>query len=171
MLFRTRSASYEFEFEAAAEVAHRKRSIPRDTALDLSEGYFEATRKLLDAWSRRDAEAVVAMVDEEFEWHPALTAGGVEGTTYRGLDDMRRYLAELDEVWAELTIEFESHHLAPGNRVLQLGRFRAIGRESGVPVDQPQAILLEFRDDRAIAAWGFQSHEEALEAAGLSEAD
>ena len=149
---------------AALEAA----GLSRDTAMEVPEAYFEATRKLLDAWSRRDAEAIVAMVHEGFEWHPALTAGGFEGTTYRGPDDMRRYLAELDEVWTELTFDYESRHLAPGNRVVQLGRFRAIGKESGVPVDHPQAVLVEFRGDRAIAAWGFQSHEEALEAAGLS---
>jgi ketosteroid isomerase-like protein len=135
----------------------------------MTESNVEVTRRLLDAWSRRDVEAAVELVHEDCEWHPALTAGGMEGAVYHGIEGMRRWFSELDEAWAELWIDVNEFREVGADRVLQLGQFHAVGKESGVPIDRPQAILMAFKDGLLIAAWGFPSHEAALEAAGLRE--
>jgi ketosteroid isomerase-like protein len=135
----------------------------------MSEENVEVSRQLFDAWSRRDVESAIDLLHEDIEWHPALTAGGVEGTVYRGAEGIRRWMAELDDVWAELSIELDEFREVGEDQVLQLGHFHAVGRESGVPVDHEQANLLAFKDGRITAARGYASHHEALEAAGLSE--
>ena len=135
----------------------------------MSQENVEIARQLMAAWSRRDLDGAIELLHEDIEWHPALTAGGLEGVVYRGLGGIRRWFGELDDVWAELRIELEEFREVGEDRILQLGHFHAVGKESGVPIDQPQAILLAMEDGRVIAGWGFASHEEALETAGLSE--
>ena len=49
------------------------------------------------------------------------------------------------------------------------GRVQALARESGVPIDQRVYAAWEFRDGKALRGRTYQSREEALEAAGLSE--
>jgi ketosteroid isomerase-like protein len=123
-------------------------------------------RRLMAAWSRRDVEAAIELLHEDIEWRPALTAGGVEGAVYRGAAGIRKWFSELDDVWAELSIEIAEFREVGEDRVLQLGQFHAVGKESGVPIDQAQAILLTIADGRVIAGWGFASHEEAINSRG-----
>jgi ketosteroid isomerase-like protein len=132
----------------------------------MTDGNIELAREILGAWSRRDVDAVVALMHEDVEWQPAMT-GGVEGAVYRGEEGMRRYFNGLDDAWAELSVE-PSEVLEVGeDRVLLLGEFHAVGKASGVRIDQPQAILMTFRRGQVIAARGFASHTDAYEAAGL----
>ena len=128
---------------------------------------MELARRMLEAWTRRDVEATIELVDEETEWTPVLTPGGPEGTVYRGPEAMRDWFSKLDEVWTGLRVDDAEFRDLGGDRVLQLGRFRAVGKGSGVPIDQPQALLFEFKEGKVIRIRGFASHKEALEAAGL----
>ena len=124
---------------------------------------------MMDAWSRRDLEGAIEMLHPEIEWRPTLTPGGPEGTVYRGVGGIRDWFGEVDEVWTGLRLDAVEFRDVGDDRVIQLGRFRAVGKESDVPIDQPQGTLLEFKNGRVFRAHGFGSHREALEAAGLSE--
>jgi ketosteroid isomerase-like protein len=124
-------------------------------------------RTLLDLWSRRDVDAVLELLHEDIEWHPALTVGGLEGSVYRGHDDIRRWLRKLDDAWAERKYEVEEVRDLGEERVLMLGHFHAVGRESHVPIDQPQGFVSRFKGGRLAFARAFASHEQAIEAAGL----
>ena len=53
--------------------------------------------------------------------------------------------------------------------MLVIARVLGRGTASGVPINQPLAILVTFRDDKAVRARSFTSKQDALEAAGLSE--
>jgi ketosteroid isomerase-like protein len=135
----------------------------------MSEENVEIVRGLLDAWSRRKFDAILKLIHEDIEWHPALTAGGMEGTVYRGHRDIESWLRELDDVWAELSHEIEEARDIGEGRVLVLGHFHAVGRESGVPIDHPQGFLFTIDDGKVAVAWAFASQEQALEATGLRE--
>ena len=135
----------------------------------MSEENVEIVRRMMDAWSRRDLEAAIEMLHPEIEWRLTLTPGGPEGTAYRGVDGIRDWFGEVDEVWTGLRIDAVEFRDVGGDRVIQLGRFRAVAKESGVPIDQPQGTLLELKNGRVFRVRGFGSHREALEAAGLSE--
>src|SRR6266540_646602 len=62
---------------------------------------WRAARLGLEAYNRRDPEAVAIGCHPEFEYRPGrdwVDAGLVE-PCYRGLEGYRRYLASVDEVW------------------------------------------------------------------------
>ena len=71
----------------------------------MSEENVEIVRRMMDAWSRRDLEAAIEMLHPEIEWRPTLTPGGPEGTVYRGVDGIRDWFGEVDEVWTGLRID------------------------------------------------------------------
>lgn len=129
----------------------------------------EIVRRLQAAWDRRDVDAVLELVHEEAEWHPALTAGGLEGTVFRGPAGIRSYLRQLDEVWAELTSHVEELRDLGEGRVLMLARLHAIGRESGAAVDHPTGLLFTIEDRKIVLMRAFATPAQALEAAGLKE--
>jgi ketosteroid isomerase-like protein len=135
----------------------------------MSGGQVDHARRLMDAWTRRDVEEALELLHEDVEWRPAITAGGLERVVYRGHAGIRSWFDAIDEVWTELRIEDADFRKAGENRVVQLGTFRAIGKESGVPVERPQAILFEFTQGKAIRVRGFESQGEALEAAGQAD--
>jgi hypothetical protein len=51
--------------------------------------------------------------------------------------------------------------------VLVLARITGRGAASGVPIDQPVAVLVAFEGEKAMWAKSFPSKNDALEAAGL----
>lgn len=118
----------------------------------------ELARRLLDLWSRRDVDPALELLHEDIEWHPALTVGGLEGSVYRGHDEIRRWFRDLDDAWAELKHEIEEVRDLGGERVLMLGHFHAVGRESHVPIDQPQGFVFTFESGRLALARAFASH-------------
>jgi ketosteroid isomerase-like protein len=56
-----------------------------------------------------------------------------------------------------------------GDRILILLRESGRGKESGVPVDAPLAMLLTFRSGRVVRHREFTDWQHALEAAGITE--
>jgi ketosteroid isomerase-like protein len=135
----------------------------------MSEGTdnVELTRRVLDAWNRRDAEAMVALWDPEGAWYPALE-GITEGRSYSGHPGIRQYYRDLARVMSdESRIEFrEIRNL--GDRVLGLGRLWA-RFASGVELDQELACLLTWRDGKCVEGRAWLSNAEGLAAAGLGD--
>jgi ketosteroid isomerase-like protein len=121
---------------------------------------------LLDAWTRRDAEATVALWDPDGVWHPVLEETVARRNVSRP-PEMRQYYKDLAEFSEESSIEnLEVHDL--GDQVLGLGRL-SIRFTSGVELDQEVAFLHTWRNGKCVEARTWLSHAEALEAAGLSE--
>jgi ketosteroid isomerase-like protein len=132
----------------------------------MSQENVERTLLMMDAWNRRDVEAVIALSDPEIVWYPAFERS-VEGRPYRGHAGMRQDFEGLAEFSEESHAEFpEVHDL--GDQVLGLGRlwYRFAG---GVELDQDVAILLKWRNGKCVEGRAWLSHADALEAAGLSE--
>ena len=53
--------------------------------------------------------------------------------------------------------------------MLLLGHFRWRGPASGIELDSPVGLVMTLRDGKVIRSMDYLSHEEALEAVGLSE--
>ncbi|MGH2963816.1 MAG: nuclear transport factor 2 family protein [Solirubrobacterales bacterium] len=132
----------------------------------MSQENVELSLLAVDAWDRRDVEAMIGFLDPEFVWHPAL--GITEGpSTYRGHAGVRRYFEDLAEFSDQSHSEYpEVHDL--GDQVLGLGRF-SMRFASGVELDQGVAFLLTWRNGKCVEARTWLSYAEALEAAGLRE--
>ena len=58
----------------------------------------------VEAFNRRDPEAYIAYVREDYEWRPFLLAG-VEGGVYRGHEGVRQWFANLDEAFESFSLE------------------------------------------------------------------
>jgi ketosteroid isomerase-like protein len=135
----------------------------------MSEENVEDFRRALDAFNRRDVEALLEELDPEVEWHPALPVlVGGEATVYRGHEGVREMLRDLYEAFAENHVELsEIRYL--GDRLVAIGRTRARGNESGAETESPWAGVTEYKDGRAIRIRTYLDPNEALKAAGLRE--
>jgi ketosteroid isomerase-like protein len=135
----------------------------------MSQENVEAAERFIDAYNRRDVEAMLADLDPEIEWHSGILTGlGGEAAVFRGHEGFREALGDLHEALGETHIEC-SEIRDLGNRVVTIGRFRVRGRESGAGTESPWGGVADFKGGKAIRIRSYFSVEEVLEAAGLSE--
>src|ERR1700730_6467853 len=104
----------------------------------MSQAGVEIVKRGIDAFNRRDVEALADVVTPDFEWFPALpsTVEGARFSGYRGREGSERYYEALRSAWQGLRVlgnEFRDL----GDSVLVLGRADGRGRGSGVEVDMP----------------------------------
>lgn len=134
----------------------------------MSQQNVEAFKRGIEAYNRRDVEALLAGLDAEIEWRPVLPVilGG-EMTVYRGHDGVREMLRELDEVFAERHVEFSEIRQA-GRHIVATGRLRTRGK-SGAATESPFGWVAEFRNGKSHRIRTYLDPREALEAAGLDE--
>ena len=130
----------------------------------MSESRVEVVKRLMDAVNLRDIDALAEVTTSDLEWFPVFAAR-VEGDAYRGREGIEKFLGEVDETWAEFLPSPEEYRDL-GDRVLALGRLRARGRASGVPVDSPWAGVFDFRGGEVSRIRTFLDHNEALRASG-----
>ena len=134
----------------------------------MSQEHVEVTERFIDAYNRRDVEAMVADLDPEIEWHSGITSLGGEAGAFHGFEGFRAALRDVHEALGETRIEcLEIRDL--GDRVVPIGRFHVRGRESGAATESPWGAVVEFKGSRGIRIRSYFNVEEALEAAGLSE--
>jgi ketosteroid isomerase-like protein len=125
----------------------------------------------LEAYNRRDLEAVVIGWDDEFEYHPDANwvKAGIMEPCYRGFDDYRRYVAAGDEVWGGENRLKPAELIDLGERIVLLADGRMRGQVSGVPLAEAFALVSTIEDGRFVHHQEYYDHAAALEAVGLSE--
>jgi ketosteroid isomerase-like protein len=135
----------------------------------MSQENVEMVKRGLDAYNRRDVEALVEVLDEEVVWHPALEVllGG-EATVYRGHEGIREMLRNVDETLAEIQVEF-SEIRDLGDQIVATGRIRTRGKESGAETESALGYVADFQNGKAIRIRTYLDPQEALEVAGLRE--
>jgi ketosteroid isomerase-like protein len=125
----------------------------------------------LEAYNRRDLDAVVASWDPQFEYRPDdgwVQAGLVE-PSYRGLDGYQRYIAAAAEVWGTENYLSRAELIDLGDRVVVLAEGWMRGQRSGVSLIQPYALVSTLRYGRPVRHQEYFDHAKALLAVGLSE--
>ena len=126
---------------------------------------MEVVRRTMDAYNTRDLSAYFDMISESVRFQSRFSA---MGRVYRGHDDLRRYFAELDEVWSRY--EMRVLRLVPaGRQVAALCHLYAVGRESDLQVEENSAIVFTVEAGKIVRIDAYPTHAEALEAAGLLE--
>ena len=121
-------------------------------------------RALYEAAVREDFEAAVALLHPDYEFQPE--EGAVMGSSYRGHEGARRYFKEAFEAWEILQFDIE-RLVDAGDRVAALFEMRNRGRGSGVELSGRWAEVWVTEGTDVVASRFFQSHDEALDAAGL----
>ncbi len=125
--------------------------------------------RAIDAYNRRDLDALLAQMHPEIELTPPLTA--LAGNVYRGHDGVAEWLADLDDTFERTRIEpVEVEDL--GGLVLALTTFSVEAGESRLPLESELGLVCGMRAG-LIASWGGHfdhaaARAEANERAGAS---
>ncbi len=131
----------------------------------MSQENVEIAKRALDAFNRRDLlDAYDDFYTPDFEWFPAIT--GFTGVSYRGREGLEAYLREINDTWEEFCVRFDEFRDL-GDRVVMLGKLEGRGRGSGVPVETPHGVIIDFRDGTVSCMRTYVDHGEALKAVGL----
>jgi ketosteroid isomerase-like protein len=132
---------------------------------------WRAVQLGLEAYRRRDLDAVVIGCHSEFEYRPGrewVEAGLVE-PCYRGLEGFRKHIATVDEVWGGENYVTPVELIDTGERLVVLADVPMRAQASGVPLTEAFALVLTLKDGRVIRQDEYYDHTEALEAVGLVE--
>jgi ketosteroid isomerase-like protein len=122
----------------------------------------EIVRRAVDAWNRRDPDLWRDYATADVECAPAGPAA-VEGTVYRGYDDVVRGLESVWETWDEVFFE-ESEVRELGDVILWLGRLKLRGASSHVALDQEFAVRFVLREGKLAVIEAFRSWDAAIDA-------
>jgi ketosteroid isomerase-like protein len=97
----------------------------------MSRENVESFKRAVEAYNRRDFEAVLEFLDPEIEWHPAVQAMmGGETAVYRGHAGVRELFRDVTEVFDVFDIELNEIRDLGKDRVVATGRLRTRGRGS-----------------------------------------
>jgi ketosteroid isomerase-like protein len=133
-----------------------------------TEPNVQVVRKAFDAFTRRNVEAFVGIMDPEVELHVPVTAElAGEPVPYRGHDGTRRYFEHVEMVWERLEVFLHEYHDL-GDGVMVVGRVRAQGRNGRIE-DTPAHWVWRIEDGLITEAHVYTDRRQALEAAGLSQ--
>jgi ketosteroid isomerase-like protein len=125
----------------------------------------ELVLSLHRAVTRRDLDGVLSLAHPKVEYRSAIQqAMEGEGSVFRGLDGLRRWFGELQDLYEFIESEvLEVHEF--GERVVIVFVVRGRGAGSGIVLEQPLAQLVTFRQGKIIEVRDYFTREEALEAA------
>ncbi len=136
----------------------------------MSQENVEIVRDLLDAWNRRDLEAMIDLGGEEIAYINSPTA--VEPGTRRGRDEVSAAVRKQWEILADGRFEVDKF-FDRSDEVITLGRLSRRMPGSDDRIEEPFLGSYRFRDGKLtrieVLGFGRAETENALEAAGLSE--
>jgi ketosteroid isomerase-like protein len=131
----------------------------------MSQENVELFRKSIDAYNRRDVEAILETWHPEGKWY--LVSPRVKGgEAYHGHEGLRQWWATMQSSNEGLEVILDEVQDLD-DTVLALGHIRA--RFGSIALDSEIGWLTRYRDGLAVWSRAYQSNAEALEAAGLSE--
>jgi ketosteroid isomerase-like protein len=132
----------------------------------MSEDNVAAARRIYEARNRGDVDAVLAECHADVTWHPHLASLG--GRPIRGHDEVRAYMASLQEDWRGFRHE-PVEFFDAGDQVVAFLDTYARGPGSGIDVEVPVAHVLTFADGECLGYVSYHDRAEALRVAGLEE--
>jgi ketosteroid isomerase-like protein len=132
----------------------------------MSQENVEVVRRAHEALNSGDMDALVGLCDLAFRLD--MSDRILNPAVYDGHDGIRRFHAEVREVWETYTWEPEELRTS-GNQVVALLRSSGMGRGSGIELERQTAMLWTVQGKRLTSMTFFRDRANALEAAGLRE--
>jgi ketosteroid isomerase-like protein len=126
----------------------------------------EIVLRAMTALLERDVEGWVACCATDVEM--LLPRNLIEGGSYKGHEGVRRAFADVFETWENIGFDLRDVREIE-DRVVVLGRSTNVGRGEAPTVEYESAYLCQLREGKIIYLRPYESHREALEAAGLRE--
>jgi ketosteroid isomerase-like protein len=136
---------------------------------------WRAARLAIEAYNRRDMDAVGIGYHPEFEYHPArnFVEAGLLEPCYRGLEGHRRYVASTAEVFGAEVYVKPVELVDLGERFVVLANVPMRAQASGIQLTEAFALVSTLKDGGVIRVQEYYDYDEALreaiEAVGLSE--
>ena|SRR5438270_8179761 len=127
----------------------------------MSRENVELVRRIYEAWDREESARDFIAADVEYV-NPSYA---VEPGTRYG----RKSFSVVRETYEDFKLEVERFVDAGEEDVVVLAHYAGSGRTSGVRMAGAHGYVWTIRDGVAVRFRWFQTHEEALEAAGVSE--
>jgi ketosteroid isomerase-like protein len=132
----------------------------------MSRENVEVIRQALDAYTRRDVEALRALADPAVELDWSASRGWLAGI-YRGIDEALRFYAGYFEAFEEIVIK-PHRFIEAGDSIVVPNVAHQRGRD-GIEVSARSTLIFTIRSRRITRICLYQKTEQALEAVGLSE--
>jgi ketosteroid isomerase-like protein len=127
----------------------------------------EIVRRSTDAYNRGDLDGIVEnwAPDAVLDWSRSR---GVEAGVYRGHDEIRAFAQRFLAAWDEVRLEIEDPVEIEENLLLTENVAYLRGRD-GIELQARSAWLIRFQDGKQTSLTLYQTKQDALQAAGLSE--
>lgn len=120
--------------------------------------------RIIDLIDQRDFDAIAPLLHPEYEFHAAI--GTVDGTTYAGVEGLRRFVGDMEAVWDGYHVRL-GHIDEASDQAVAVIQVSGIATVSGVPLDQTISQVLTWRDGLLFRTVAHVDHSEALRAVGL----
>jgi ketosteroid isomerase-like protein len=134
----------------------------------MSRENVEIVRRSTDAYNRRDLDGIVEnwADDAVFDW---FNSRGLEAGVYRGHDEIRAFAQRFLAAWDEVRMEFVDDPVEINDDLVAAENVTYLRGRDGIEVQARSTWLIRFRDGEQTSLTMYQTKQEALEAAGLSE--
>jgi|SRR5918995_1101302 ketosteroid isomerase-like protein len=128
----------------------------------------EHVRRSIDAYNRRDLDGLLDhwAPDAVVDWS---NSRGFDGGVYRGHDDIRAFLQRFWAAWDEVRIELVDDPVEVEEGLLIAENLAYLRGRDDIETQARSAWLITIRDGKQTSLTLYQTKQEALEAAGLSE--
>jgi ketosteroid isomerase-like protein len=131
---------------------------------------WRATRLAIEAYNRRDLEAVVTGFHPKLEYYPyrEFVEAALAEPCYHGPDGYRAYITDTYEVWGTEVRLYPTELIDIGDRLVLLAEMPMRAQASGIPLAQTYATVATIKDGAIISQRDFLNQAEALESVGLA---
>src|SRR2546423_12122123 len=121
----------------------------------MSRANVEIAKQVIDAFNRRDGDAIFACVNPDVEWFPAMTFGG---GPLRGPEGIESYVREVSDTWEEYRVVGQDFRDLRDDQVLVLSQIEGRGAGSGGLVDAAMGQIFDFRDGQIARVRTYLDH-------------
>jgi ketosteroid isomerase-like protein len=125
----------------------------------------EIAQRLFDAFNARDLDTALSLLHPDVVFEPVSGAVLNDGEPYRGYEGMRRYFADVQAHWHELTVN-PVHLREAGNAVVALGHASGASA-AGALREAPTTWVFKFDAGLVAHIQIFSDERLAREALGL----
>ncbi len=122
----------------------------------------QVVARLFEAFSERRLEEALELLTEDIVFQPMTAQVTRAGAPYLGYEGMRRYVADVEEQWDELTLR-PTQIKAAGQAAVAMGLVSGRGK-AGWFVDAATTWMFKFRGDRVASIQIFSDGAHVLEA-------
>jgi ketosteroid isomerase-like protein len=136
-----------------------------------SAAVWRSARLAIEAYNRRDMDAVGIGYHPEFEYHPArkFVEVGMLEPSYAGLEGHARYVASTAEVFGSEVYLKPRELIDTGDHLVMLADVPMRAQVSGIELTEEFALVTTIKDGLIFRIHEYYEFDEALEAAGVRE--